>query len=390
MSTRIDPTLAVDLKQFGKADWNECFHCGNCTATCPLSETGFLFPRKGIRNIQMGLKDKIALSTEPWLCYYCGDCSDSCPRDANPGELMMTLRRYLTSLYDWTGLSRKFYTSKSWEFSALAFIFVLVVALFVFFLPPSQNLLNGNDQLFINDQGGVMINSLVDGIGSMEFVQLIEYGDWTMAILVASLLISNIIRMWYKVILKDKSIKISFFAYIKEFWRLIWNFLTQPKFSKCDRKIYWVGHLFLMTGYTIMFAVVVVFLKWFQTEEVFDWWHPQRLLGYYATFGLLAFLIYAFIGRLKQTDQKFKYSHGSDWLFIVMLFFTTLTGILVHIFRVTGMPLETYYMYVVHLAILVPMIVVEVPFSKWSHLAYRPFAIYFANLKKTALAKQSS
>lgn len=34
--------------------------------------------------------------------------------------------------------------------------------------------------------------------------------------------------------------------------------------------------------------------------------------------------------------------------------------------------------------ILIPMLVIEVPFSKWSHLAYRPIAIYFANLKEKA------
>jgi len=32
--------------------------------------------------------------------------------------------------------------------------------------------------------------------------------------------------------------------------------------------------------------------------------------------------------------------------------------------------------------VLFPMLMIEVPFSKWSHLAYRPFAIYFNNLTK--------
>jgi hypothetical protein len=35
----------------------------------------------------------------------------------------------------------------------------------------------------------------------------------------------------------------------------------------------------------------------------------------------------------------------------------------------------------------VPMILIEVPFSKWSHLAYRPFAVYFTQLKKNAVPK---
>jgi hypothetical protein len=113
-------------------------------------------------------------------------------------------------------------------------------------------------------------------------------------------------------------------------------------------------------------------------------YHPQRLLGYYATFGLLFGLTYAIIGRLRRTDAKFKFSHVSDWLFIVMLYLTVITGIMVHFFRIGGLPMATYYTYIVHLAILVPMILIEVPFSKWSHLAYRPFAVYFASLKKAA------
>jgi hypothetical protein len=34
------------------------------------------------------------------------------------------------------------------------------------------------------------------------------------------------------------------------------------------------------------------------------------------------------------------------------------------------------------------MLVLEVPFGKWSHLAYRPFAIYFEMIKEKAQALQ--
>ena len=43
--------------------------------------------------------------------------------------------------------------------------------------------------------------------------------------------------------------------------------------------------------------------------------------------------------------------------------------------------------YVVHLMGVVPMLALEVPFSKWSHLAYRPLAIYFAQLQQAARAE---
>jgi hypothetical protein len=65
----------------------------------------------------------------------------------------------------------------------------------------------------------------------------------------------------------------------------------------------------------------------------------------------------------------------------------TLSGILVHIFRYQGLALATYYTYVIHMALLVPMLVLEVPFGKWSHLAYRPLAIYFQQVKQAAVEK---
>lgn len=386
MNQRINPEFKKELQKFGVGcEWNECFHCGNCTAVCPLTEQGFLFPRKGIRNLQLGLKNKLASNVEPWLCYYCGDCSETCPRDANPGELMMTLRRYLTSLYDWTGLSRKFYTSKWWEFGFILFFALVVMALFWIFLP-----LRPDAAQMVNEQGGVMINSLVAGMAPGEFVRIIEIGDWVMAIVVAGLLISNILHMFYRIILSDKAVKVPFHSYFTEFWRLIYNFVTQAKFSKCDDRTYWVGHVLLMTGYTIMFILIVVVLPEFQTEEIVQWYNWQRLLGYYATFGILFFLIYTAIGRIRKKDIKLRFSHPSDWLFIVMLGLTTVTGILIHIFRLAGLPGITYYTYVFHLMILVPMILVEVPFSKWSHLAYRPFAIYFARLKKAGASERYS
>ena len=137
-----------------------------------------------------------------------------------------------------------------------------------------------------------------------------------------------------------------------------------------------------------MFTVIVGLLPQFQIEEIRPWYNWQRLLGYYATFGILYFLIVSAINRIQKHQIHMKFSHPSDWIFIVLLGLTTITGILIHIFRVGGLPVATYYTYVIHLAILVPMIMIEVPFSKWSHLAYRPFAIYFANLKKKGLIKK--
>ncbi len=376
MSIRVNPELRNQLIQYGIGDWNACYHCGTCTAMCPLSEEGFLFPRKKIRLMQMGLEAQLESSVEPWLCYYCGDCTKTCPRDANPGELMMSLRRYLTSRYDWTGLSKKFYTSETWEIGFILFFAVMVVLSFLVILPSFGFRFTTE----LTAQGGVKVNSFAP-------IHIVEKFDWTMAIIVASLLISNILRMYYKIIWKSGQEKVSLFVHIREFWLLIFNFAVQPKFSKCDDKNYWISHWFLMSGYTIMFIVIVVYLPWFQTEKILPIYNLQRLLGYYATFGLLFGLLVAIIGRARREDVKFRFSHVSDWLFLFMLTSTVVTGILIHIFRINGMAYATYIAYIAHMAVLVPMILIEVPFSKWSHLAYRPFAVYFTQLKKYAIPR---
>jgi ferredoxin len=360
-----------DLKKFGVGDWNACFHCGNCTAICPLTEQGFLFPRRGIRAMQMGLKENLASTTDPWLCYYCGECSDTCPRDANPGEMMMSLRRFLTSVYDWTGLSGLMYKSKTAHISFMILLFLAVSLAFVIF---------ADFNIPLNQQGLVPINSFAP-------VPVIALADHILLGVLSFFLLTNIFNMYYKIVLKDKKVKIPLWLYIKEVPKAAWYFVTQMRFAKCDRKtLYWISHLLIMSSYIIMFTMIIVFLGWFQTEEIHSATHPQRWLGYYVTFGFLFATLYYFFGRVRKKDQIFKHSHHSDWIFIFLLFMIAFTGILIHIFRLMGMPQATYITYVLHLAVEVPMVVTFVAFSKWSHIAYRPFAIYFSNLKKSALA----
>ena len=363
---RVTASFAMELTSFGRGGWNGCFHCGSCTATCPLSEQGLLFPRKAMALAQMGLKGRITSNLTPWLCYYCGDCSVQCPRDANPGETMMVLRRYLTSVYDWTGLARKFYTSHWWEIFAILFIGSIVAVLFGVVNP--HGIVTA-----LNEQGGVRLNEMFP-------VKWVHLGDWVMAAGISFFLVSNIARMWYYTLYRHHPGRLPLGVYISEAWNLALHFSTQWRFGKCDDRKYWASHWLLMTGYTVMFTMIVLFLPWFQTEKIYLWYEPQRLLGYYATFALFTGLVYFFIGRVRKAGRMFAFTHVSDWLFILMLFLSTLTGILLHFFRITGMPAATYYMYIVHMSVLVPMLVVEVPFSKWAHLAYRPFAVYFSRI----------
>ncbi len=373
MATIVDLDLARDLEKFGLVGNNACFSCGTCTVTCSLSEGEVVFPRKGIRLAQIGLKEKFESSVEPWLCYYCGECSKTCPREAEPGEQMMAFRRYLTSAYDWTGLSRKFYVSKAWEIGAILLVGIFVLSLFGIY-----HWMNPGQIVWGLEGGYVHINSFAPA-------HLIHYGDWAMAAFLTFFLLTNVLNMWRKVMFSDPLLKVPWYLYIQKAYLLAWSFAFQPSFSKCEnRKQFWGMHLLFVSGYVIMFSLVMIFLFSFQIDQGVNWTTP---LGYYATAVLLFGIGFCIFGRFQKTESIHKYSHFSDWTFLAMLFLVVVSGILVHVFRVWLLwPGATFAMYAFHLAVAVAMLVIEVPFSKWAHLAYRPIAIYLSEVKKAAMA----
>lgn len=365
MSNRVDPDLHRKIAKFGNIDVSTCMNCGNCTAVCSLADEKASFPRKEIHYLQVGLKDKLLQSANPWLCYYCGDCSDSCPRNADPGEIMMAARRYLTAQYDWTGLGAKMYISKIWEFGALAAVALIVGALFYFFHGP-------------------MITSHVE-LNTFAPVKWVELGDIVMAAVLSFFLLSNAFRMSRFILKSDDGKKIPFGLFFTELPSFVTHFATQKKWRQCNSSNKnWLRHILLVSGYVTMLTLILVFLRWFQTDEIHPIWHWTRLLGYYATGVLLYATGSMMLSRLKKNDRIHKHTEPSDWIFLVLLFLTSLTGILVHFFRLAGWALPTYYIYVIHLMIAVPMLVVEVPFGKWAHLLYRPLAVYLTAVKEKA------
>ncbi len=90
-----------------------------------------------------------------------------------------------------------------------------------------------------------------------------------------------------------------------------------------------------------MMGLVEVGLRWFQTDEVRSFFHPTRLLGYYAAAVLLYSKGSFLIGRLKRDAAMHRFSRASDWLFVGMLFLIALTGSVMHVLRLSGLPLAT-------------------------------------------------
>jgi len=173
-------------------------------------------------------------------------------------------------------------------------------------------------------------------------------------------------------------------AYLQEAKEFVVQFATQKRFNTCgtrSQRTQWTVHLLIMTGYSIVFLLVVVGIRWFQRDEIYALWHPVRLLGYYATFAILYGVSYAMVGRLKKSKSVYQFTHSTDWAFLILLWLTAFSGILIHLTRLLELPLTTYYLYVIHMMIAVPMLVIEVPFAKWTHQLYRPLILYLMKVK---------
>lgn len=363
----ICPELPYGIIKLGAGRFSRCFNCGNCTAICPLTQDSVSYPRKLIRYAVMGMEDKISSSADPWLCYYCGECSDYCPRDADPGSFMMALRRYLTIKYDWTGFSKLLYFSKKIEVIAVASI-AAVVGLLIYLL-----------------HGPIVLEKVE--LETFAPIHVVDAAGLAVFFILSAILLANAYRM-YRYIMRDEHgdrIEVPFTMLVSHFVRTVpIHFFTQMRFKLC-RLSNWINHLLIVYGYAAAFILFVPLLRITQTNEPFLFANPLSILGIFSTVALLYGASVAIRGRIKKVQPMWTYSHPTDWMFLILLVTTAVTGVLVGIFRTVGLPLLTYVTYSIHLMVVAPFLLLEVPFAKWSHLAYRPFALYFARLREAVI-----
>ncbi len=377
MSAQVDPTLIPELKQYGAINPEACINCGNCTAVCPLTTSEHPFPRRTIRLVQMGLRERLITSIDPWLCYFCGDCSITCPRGAEPAETMMAARRWLIAQYDKSGQAKKLYTSE--KKVALA---ILRTALVPLILLLAYHLLTQGRNIHTDR---VVLNAFAPMLWVWAIVLLdFAYLGWH--------LLRNSSAMIRQVLGSEANLaSIPVGAYLAGAKDFAVHFFSQRQWwSKCDpeeRKVEydrWLKHMTLMIGYGIMLILIVPLLWWFQTDEIYPLYHPQRWLGYIATILLVFTTVEIIYSRNAKKEEIHRFSHPSDWLFPVFLLVGAITGILVHIFRYMQLPWPTYATYTFHVMVMMAMLDTEVGIGKWTHLVYRPLALSLEAMKKKA------
>lgn len=381
MAAQVDPDVLTDLKNFGVSDATACFNCGNCTALCELSSETVPFPRKTIRYLQLGLRDKLAQSPEPWLCHYCADCSKTCPRQANPGEVMMGLRRYLTSVYEPTGIARLFYRS-----NFFASVLTIVVALFL----GTFLIMSGPAHTGQASPVSRWLFNLID-------YHMIEYVGIAISILIAVSMIGGLKR----IITTFKSANSSddeangadpnkMHRYLEAGRKVLKDIFLLSRYHSCDAEPDetawylkpWLLHGAIMWGFmglalATLMDIPILGLK----DPNAGTWLPSRLLGIAAGLSLMYGTSVVLYKRIKKTDKYVENSQFSDWLFLLMLWGLGLTGFWLTL-AVTIFNSNQFHEVILLIHTVMAMeLLLLFAFSKFAHVAYRPIALFFYYLR---------
>ena len=362
-----DPTLLADIRQYGKFDTSGCYQCGSCTLSCDLVSDSATFPRKSIRYALLGLRSPLIASLDPWICHDCGDCSIVCPRQAEPRISMITLRRFLTAQYEWTGIGSRLLQSKARYLGSLLAVAVLTLLLIV-----------GYHLWYV----GMAAKDFTKTPFGLEHMFLImTYYTLVVVLLPLLLLLSRVIHIWR---LTMSGEGISWVTYLREAWVYVYESVVQPLMRKCPEHRRWLWHEFLAAGTVMMLAIKVFGLRWFQTDNIYPVYNPQRWVGYLAAGFILYGIGDILIARWRAQTEIYKETHFRDLVFPVLILLTALSGLAVHVLRYTGFALASHYAYALHVVIATPMLVIEMSFGKWAHMIYRPLALYFLAVKDKA------
>ncbi len=372
----VNENVLAEIKRLGAFDLEACYSCGTCSAVCPLSKDAASFPRRMIRYALLGLEKRILAAPEPWLCYYCGECSDTCPRQAEPAALMMALRRFATRRYALGRAADAVYSSLASVFTWLILSSVALV-LVLLAVNPGMNRREFDFQSFMPldliHWAGIVLVAFIAGIAAIQVWILYRNLRGGLAVRKDRDVGTGAVPPAGAAALQTGQARVSA-------WKALSESLVQKRFGECaDGLPRRLAHLAVSWGFMGMFLATIII-----GAVDFNWLPWPRwvslvvgsLSGLACSLGL-GYYIYL---RLAKKTAVGRYSHPSDWAFLLLLALSVLSGFVIVGFRFLGLPMAAYATAVFHLVVVFDLLV-TFPFSKFAHVIYRPVALWLAGMK---------
>jgi heterodisulfide reductase subunit C len=92
LGTEEKNTFLAEINKKSRTNVLECYQCGKCAATCPVSDFMEYRPREIMHMIKLGMKEKVLMANSSWFCLTCSACSGRCPREIEIPSVMEAIR----------------------------------------------------------------------------------------------------------------------------------------------------------------------------------------------------------------------------------------------------------------------------------------------------------
>ena len=367
MSVEPDLEFKRQIVGLGAHDLSACYQCGTCTTVCPISEPDNPFPRKEMVWVQWGLKDLALSNSSIWLCHQCGACTTYCPRSAKPSDVMAALRDYSITHY----AVPRFMGRALNEPKFLPLLFAIPVVIFTAILAWLGN-------LFSLPEGTIVFSKFLPIV----YIEVVFVAALSLSVLGAVL---GGIRYWGAMSQQAKRNGRSAAALLPT----LLGILKHRKFKECGeepvlarpthKEHLYKSHLLVFYGFLgLVVTTTAVGIGIYAFGYLTPWplWHPVKILGNVSGVAVIA-AVAVFAYRRAVDKEKAGKSTYSDWLFLVILVLTTLTGFMTELLRLGGARELAYPTYFIHL-VFIFFLLVYFPYSKFAHLVYRAVAMWHA------------
>jgi quinone-modifying oxidoreductase subunit QmoC len=167
---------------------------------------------------------------------------------------------------------------------------------------------------------------------------------------------------------------------IGDFILAVKEILFHSRFRKCEteqsRSITHLLAVFSFAGLLIvtLAAIVYILLGWPYPMPLTD---PFKILGNLSAALFFLGLTYMILKRLFLREPQMGKGTYFDWSFLLVVYGVVITGIACEVLRLAAAPAAAYPTYFVHL-VLVFLLLVYVPYTKFAHIVYRTVAMAYS------------
>ncbi len=361
-----DIQFIEDLQEATGSQLTTCMQCGACTAACSLSEGENVFPRKQMIMAAWGMKDRLMADPNVWTCHQCGDCTLTCPRGVKPGEILAALRLKQISFY-----SKPAFIS-SWmldiRYLPLVILFPALIIMMILILA-----------------GTFTLTDLSMPEGPVDYGEFFPHGwlngSFTILFVLSAMAGINGIRSYWKNMksLEENNSTLPRLT-LQSFWKVMRNIMVHRDFNRCtENKSRSLAHLFVFWGFILLlFVTFFAILSTIFFEYPLGILNPIKIAGNLGAFLLLGGSSLMIFHRLRKKNSL--ESRYGDWFFLVSFWLLTFSGMLVEGARFHEWGFA-YHLYFLHL-VLVWIIILYFPYTKFAHFLYRTTALLFLKLKR--------